>query len=191
MTIKHFLLIGFVVLGFSVQAQKKGLTDHRNIIKLNLNTDFDDEDGVPIMFSWEIKTNKNQSLNLGVAPRYFKGNGYKRSGIGLNGEYRFYISRNKTGITGVYVGPFASFNAYKVTNNYGNGQEYTYRSNDFRGGLIFGHQWVYLSGFSLDLNLGLGFVSSSNSNNNLNTPYYYNERGGLLGRFNVGIGYAF
>ncbi len=187
MTIKQILLAGAVFFSLSAQGQKNGLTNHRNIIKLNLNTDFDDDFGVPLMFSWETKTNKNQSLQVGLAPRYYKENNYKRSGIGVNGEYRFYISRNKSGIAGVYAGPFLSYNTYKVTDTYNN--NYSYRSDDFRGGFLFGHQWVYLSGFTLDLNLGLGFVSSSSNNNNNNN--FFDDRSGLLGRFNVGIGYAF
>lgn len=193
MTFKKLTLLVLTLCTLSAYAQKKGLTDHRNIVKINLNTDFDDEDGFPFMFSWETKTTRRQSLHLGLAPRYFKDDFYKRSGIGVNAEYRFYISKTKTGISGVYAGPFATFNTYKTTETFNN-QTYTFKGNDFRGGFIFGHQWVYLSGFSLDLNLGIGFVGSSERTDDRiqpSFPRYYDRREGLLGRFNVGIGYAF
>jgi Protein of unknown function (DUF3575) len=196
-----FIVTCFLIVTIAAaNAQRRNaMQNHKNIPKLGINSEFTDEEGLPLMVGWELKTNKRQSILLNVAPRYYRSDDYKRTGIGVGAEYRFYISKNKTGISGVYFGPAASFGRLSIDDTYGyyNGSTFTttrtsYSYTYFNVGAAFGHQWVWQSGFALDLGLGTSFrISDDNSQR----PYYYyssfGREEGFIPRANVTIGYAF
>src|SRR4051812_23061804 len=95
---RTLLLLCFCFIGMATMAQRKNaLTDHNNVIKINFNTDIV-EGGIPI--AWEIRTKPKQSLQLAVTFTYSKENDSKTSGVGFSPEYRFYLSKNKPGISG-------------------------------------------------------------------------------------------
>jgi hypothetical protein len=190
---RTLLLLCLLVAALSATAQKKNaLTDHKNVVKINFNTDIV-EGGIPL--GWEIRTAPRQSLQLAVTFTYSKNDDAKTSGIGFNPEYRFYLSKNKPGISGVYAGPFASVNFLTYKDRYYNGSANTdisYKSTIYGGGLVFGHQWAWQSGFALDLNIGLGFKSVDYSNRPAYQSYYYDDFAeGFVPRLGFAIGYAF
>ncbi len=178
----------------TVTAQRKNaMTDHNNVIKINFNTDLSDG-GIPL--AWELKTKPRQSLQLGLSFTYYTDGDYKKSGIGFNPEYRFYLSKNKPGISGIYAGPTIGINFLKVRDYYynsinGTSDLVTFNTTLFNIGGVFGHQWVWSSGFALDLNIGLGLRTSSISNRPGQYNYYQDDFEGFIPRLGVAIGYAF
>ncbi len=188
-----FLAILLFAVSITVTAQRKNaMTDHKNVIKINFNTDLGDG-GIPL--AWELRTKPRQSLQLGVAFTYYTDGDYKKSGIGFNPEYRFYLSKNKTGIAGIYAGPSVSVNFLKVRDyfysNGGTTDLVTYNTSLFSIGGVFGHQWVWTSGFALDLNIGLGFRTSNISNRPSQYGSYQDDFEGFVPKLGVAIGYAF
>lgn len=184
------LLCSSMVVTSTFAQKKNALVDHSNVGKINFNSDIV-EGGIPI--AWEFKTNAKQSFQMAVTITYSKNDDSKTSGFGFSPEYRFYLSKNKPGISGVYAGPFASVNFLTYQNKQYGTSGYTnikYKATLFGGGVVFGHQWAWQSGFALDLNLGLGFKSVDYNNRPSN---YYSEdfNEGFIPRLGVGIGYAF
>ena len=190
---RSLLLLCLSVSAITAAAQRKNaLLDHNNVIKINFNSDIV-EGGIPL--AWEFKTNQKQSLQLAITFTYSKNDDRSVSGIGFNPEYRFYLSKNKPGISGVYAGPFAAVNFLTYKDKYYNGTNATVKYNitALGGGVIFGHQWAWQSGFALDLNLGLGLKTLSYKNKPANNNYYYDDdfAEGFIPRLGVAIGYAF
>jgi hypothetical protein len=196
--ISTICLILIFVAASAVAQRRNALQNHKNIPRVGINSEFSDEEGLPLMVGWEFKTNKRQSILVSVAPRYYRSEDYKRTGIGIGAEYRFYLSKNKTGISGVYFGPAAAFGRLNIDDMYSyyNGTTFvttrtSYKYTHFNIGAAFGHQWVWQSGFALDLGLGASFRISDDDSQR---PYYYSSFGreeGFIPRANVTIGYAF
>lgn len=97
-------------------------------------------------------------------------------GVGVG--YRYYITHLKKEVpTGFYVNPQASF-SFGSTSDFGE----SYSATSFGIGAEIGYQWVWSSGFTLDLGLGPSYnvVSSKGVSGN-----------GIIPSATLAIGYAF
>jgi hypothetical protein len=188
----------------SAQSPKKQSQNSSNILKLGLNTFFD-SDEFPLSVNWETKVGPNQSIQIGVLPRIRKYNTDKTSGVGINFAYRKYISKNHTGISGLFLSPLIKVGFLNTTNSYTNfyggnpPQVYTSSStskiNQFNLGFVFGHSWVFKSGFSFEGSGGFGYYNSRNTyTSNTTGSQAYNSKSnssGILPQVQINFGYAF
>ena len=101
---------------------------------------------------YERKLNEGTSLQLGVAYTGIKLDDTKFEGLAITPEVRFYLKQKA--ISGLYAAPFLRYQNYSVTDGTDKG---TYTS--FGGGALIGRQWVYGSGFVLDIFFGPSFNS--------------------------------
>lgn len=195
-----FLLL--TITGFS-QSTKRQSSSHTQIIKLGINTFFD-YDEFPFSISWEKKVATNQSIQIGFLPRFRTTDGDKTNGVGFNIAYRKYISKNRTGINGLFISPIAKVGFLKESNsysynNYGTPPQivavkYEDNTTQYSVGLVFGHNWVYKSGFSFELSAGMAYYNSTDKNTNTNNNVVYKnnyQSAGILPQFQCSIGYAF
>lgn len=133
---------------------------------------------------YERKLNENSSLQLGAAFTGFKLDGTSFTGIAITPEYRHYFGQKA--VNGVYAGPFLRYQDYTVKDGSNEGN-YT----SFGGGLVFGRQWVWSSGFVLDLFFG---PSYNNGNFKLKSGNEPDIKGGVDGfgiRTGISLGIGF
>jgi len=134
---------------------------------------------------YERKVNEGMSAQLGVAYTGVKLDDTKFSGLAITPEVRFYIKKHAP--TGMYAAPFLKYQNYTVSDHTDKGS-YT----SFGGGALMGHQWVYNSGFTLDL-----FFGPSYNNGKYKATIVTDEpdiKGGIEGfgiRTGVAIGFGF
>ncbi|KAA3640558.1 MAG: DUF3575 domain-containing protein, partial [Bacteroidetes bacterium] len=103
------------------------------------------------------------------------------STFGIGAGYRFYITnKNKPAPGGFYVQPQASFSGGSVGDS---GASYT----SFGVGAELGYQWVWDSGFVLDLGLGPNYTVLSGEVDDFGRD----SAGGILPSATLAIGYAF
>ncbi len=197
------LSIFFTSISFA-QNGKKMNTTHTNIIKIGTNTFFDGDE-FPFNISWETKVANRQSLQISLSPRLYKDDFQNTGGIALSLAYRKYISKGREGLQGLYFSPVVK---YGVLNDKQIYTDYiytgpttpptmtqktnTYKVNSLDVGFLFGKQWVYKSGFSLDISGGVGFFNNKYDGDN--NSYYYRSNQteyGITPNLNISIGYAF
>jgi hypothetical protein len=143
---KKVLLSTLVLVG--VLTSKISAQEVNNTVKLNpLSALF----RIGSVF-YERKMSDNLSLQLGVAYTGLKLEETKFSGFSTTPELRYYPKANA--LNGLYLGPFLRYQNYSVQDEFSKG---TYSS--FGGGAVIGRQWVYKSGFTLDLFFGPSYNS--------------------------------
>jgi len=133
---------------------------------------------------YERKLNENSSVQLGVAYTGLKIDDTKFSGLALTPEYRYYFKQKA--ISGVYAAPFLRYQNYNVTSG---ADEATYTS--FGGGALIGRQWVYGSGFVLDLFIGPSFNSGNLKVKSGGEPDITGGIDGIGIRTGIALGFGF
>lgn len=202
------LTAAFIFISITVfsQSTKRLSNNHTQILKLGVNTHFF-PDEFPFSISWEKKVGKNESIQLGFLPRINNSDGDKTSGAGINFSYRKYISKNRTGINGLFISPTVKFGFLKDKYEY---SSYYYtgnppqpvisiykRSSDIKqlsAGFVFGHNWVFKSGFSFETSGGMAYAysndKSSSTNNGVTNIITYNNSA-IMPQALLSFGYAF
>lgn len=128
----------------------------------------------------------SEKVSLQLNPGYwsgFKVGDDKFKGLRLGLEGRYFLSKSSSAPDGFYVGPYFNSQNLSVKTN---GDEDKLSITSI-GGQV-GNQWVYDSGFVLDLNLGLGATSTKATDLEPNESYDVN---GTLPKFTVALGYNF
>jgi len=135
----------------------------------------------------------NDKSSFGISPSFgfFSTGGYKYTTFGIGGEYRVYLSKTKTAPTGLYVGPGVGYSFGKAKwdeDIFGNeeGDKITVSGISARG--VIGHQWIWNSGFTLDLNGGVQYFNLKASGND---EPLFSGFSGVLPTIGVAIGYGF
>jgi hypothetical protein len=151
---KLFFIVSILTLSATSFAQYKGGGDgdvKPNIIKLN-----------PLGFlfgqaSLGYERAINEKSSFLIAPSFggFNFGGVKYSQFGGGAEYRFYLSKTSSAPKGFYAAPGASFSSGSVKLDAGDKTNFS--SFGVKG--IIGNQWIFGSGFVLDLNGGLQYSS--------------------------------
>lgn len=162
-------------------AQKESST--QNVIKVNPLGIFLGNASL----SYERALTEKSSIVVSPSFGFLKFGGFKYSSFGIGAEYRFYLSKTKTAPAGLYVAPGLGYTGGSVKDEDGNGDKTNFSSFTAKG--IIGHQWVWDSGFVLDLNGGIQYwgFNYSNSNGVFSTA----KASGILPVLGLGIGYAF
>jgi Protein of unknown function (DUF3575) len=192
MKLSALILLAFLGVNTSF-AQKNSFSpaNTKNNLKLGLNTSFvGDRFGFAV--AWEFKVAKKQSIQVELLPIFFKRYNEKTNGIGVALSYRKYISQNKDGIQGIYFSPAIKIST--LTESYGSSRNYKISHSNMS--ILFGKQWVYKSGFSLDINGGIGYFRFNENSDYYNTyptgprPTEYINYG-ITPNLNIKVGYAF
>lgn len=167
---KVVLSLAFVVLAFGLNAQS-------NVIKTNpLALAFGD-------FNATYERVLNNSSSLQISGHYmfkFLSEEVNLGGVGLG--YRFYITHAKKPVpAGFHVTPNGVFTFGSVKNEDGT----TSGAKTFGFGVELGYQWVWESGFALDLGIGPMYRFLSGSGDESSTT------SGFWPSATLAIGYAF
>lgn len=179
---KLIVLVAAVALTTSALAQKEG-TGIKNVIKLN-----------PLGFlfgqaslGYERAINDKSSFMISPTFGGLKLGGFKYSQFGLGAEYRFYLSKTKTAPEGFYAAPGVNFSTGKVKED-GNSIEAKFNSFGVKG--VIGNQWIFNSGFVIDLNGGIQYSNFKYSDND-NSVFNSLKGSGIFPALTFAIGYAF
>jgi Protein of unknown function (DUF3575) len=135
----------------------------------------------------------NEKSSIVVAPQFggFKFGGVKYSSAGLGAQYRLYFSNTKTAPEGFYAAPNVSFISGKIKyDGFEEGDESKDKFSSFGIGALAGNQWVFNSGFVIDLNAGFSY-QSFNYKNDDNVTGASLKGNGVFPRVGFAIGYNF
>lgn len=183
---KKVLLTAVAVLGFVSFSNAQ-----ENIIKANPLSLLGGSD----LVSFEHKLGEKSSIVVGAGIGGFKIGDAKYSSVGGELQYRYYFNE---ALKGVYAGGQAGYTSGKVkfensfsfdsSGNLVSGtSETTYGA--LKVGAKGGYQWVWDSGFALDLNLGIAYNKFEYKSND--GVFSGLKASGVLPNFGFGIGYAF
>jgi hypothetical protein len=132
-----------------------------------------------------------EKSSIVVAPSFgfFSLAGAKYSSYGIGAEYRFYLSKTKTAPEGLYASPGLGYTggSVKIDDGFGGKNKTTFGA--FYGKGVIGNQWIWDSGFSLDLNGGIQYTSFSYKDKS--SSFSGLKASGILPALGLSIGYAF
>lgn len=189
---KLLLVAAIAIMGATVNAQE-------NSIKANPAALLGGTD----LISYEHKFGDHFSGVVGAGYGGFKLGGYKYSSIGGGLQGRYYFTEAMTGFYGAVVGDYLNGNVKIDSNGFGfnfdgmdmgAGTNTEIKFSGFGGGLRAGYQWIFDSGFTLDINLGASYRSYTYDWNNQAEESMYEgalKASGVLPTGSVGIGYSF
>lgn len=133
----------------------------------------------------------NDKSSIVVAPQFggFKFGGVKYSSAGLGAQYRLYFSKSHVAPEGFYAAPNVSFISGKIKYDdvFEEGEESEDKFSSFGIGALAGNQWVFNSGFVIDVNAGFSY-QSFNYKGDATTGLKGN---GVFPRVGFAIGYNF
>ena len=133
----------------------------------------------------------NEKSSVVILPSFgmLKSSGFKYTTYGIGAEYRLYFTG--TAPRGTYVAPglSAQFGTAKVEGSEGGDDQKTNISG-FSAKVVIGHQWIWNSGFTLDLNGGVQYVDFSFKDKTGDFAGQ-NALSGILPALNFSIGYNF
>jgi hypothetical protein len=138
------------------------------------------------LLSFEHKIGDHTSAVLGLGYGGFSIGGAKYTNMGAELQYRYYFNE---ALKGFYGGGQIGYSFGKVTmDDFLGGASEDIKFSAIKVGAKGGYQWVWDSGFSLDLNLGLAFnnFKYADSTNSVGL-----KASGVLPNFGFGLGYAF
>lgn len=101
---------------------------------------------------YERRISNGVTTQLGLAYTGLKLDETKFTGVVVTPEVRFYLKQYAP--TGFYAAPFVRYQNYTITDGIDKGNY-----SSIGGGVLGGYQWVYGSGFVLDLFFGPSFNS--------------------------------
>lgn len=173
-----FVSLTFLSIGFAKSQD--------NVVKVNPLAFFGGSD----LVSYERKFTDNITGLVGLGYSSYSLSTYKYANYGAELQSRYYF---KDALEGFYGGAQAGFNLGKVTLDMSSissdlSSEASYTA--LRFGAKAGYQWIWKSGFALDLNLGFGYNRYSYSaSSSLSTAGL--SGGGIRPNLGFGLGYAF
>jgi len=181
---KVFLSVALCSIVFlSSKAQDDGPT---NVVKINpLGAIFG-----AAQLSYEHALSEKSSFMISPSFGFFNSGGLKYTTYGIGASYRFYFSQSKSAPAGFYAGPGVGYSLGKVkfSDDFGGGNT-TAKIGGLNVSAVAGYQWIWDSGFSLDLNGGIQYINykyTDNSDGAFSAPF-----SGVLPTLGFGIGYAF
>lgn len=140
------------------------------------------------LVSGEFKIGDNSSVIAGLGVAGYKIAGSKYSSFGGEAQYRYYFSE---ALHGWYGGAKVGYLAGKVKleDYYNDGTKYETNYGALNLGVKGGYQWIFGSGFTLDLNLGAAYSSFKYDDNSGNFSTL--KGSGILPNLGFALGFAF
>ena len=185
---KKLLLVGAVALmGTFANAQE-------NSIKANPAALLGGSD----LITFEHKFSDNMSGVIGAGYGGFKFGGSKYTTYGAGVQGRYYFEEAMTGFYGAAIVDYTS-GKVKIENPFSGifGVEETSTNETdlsaIGGGVRAGYQWIFDSGFTIDLNLGASYKSFTYKNDNGSNDNDFSglKASGVLPTGSLGLGYSF
>lgn len=174
------LFVVVLCLSLTVQAQD----GKQSVIKINpLGAFFG-----AAQLSYEHALGEHSSFLVSPSLGFFKSGDFKYNTYGLGAEYRFYLSNGRTAPAGFYVSPGLGYSFGTAKESF-DGETDKTNVSGLTGKAVFGHQWIWSSGFSLDLNGGIQYFGLKFKDND--TFGSATAFSGILPALGFGIGYAF
>jgi hypothetical protein len=126
-----------------------------------------------------------------IAPQFggFKFGGVKYSSFGAGAQYRAYFSKTKTAPEGFYAAPAVSFVSGKVKVDDGMDNKEETKFSSFGAGAMVGNQWIFNSGFVIDLGGGIMYQKFNYKDNEDNS--FALKGSGVLPALSFSIRYNF
>lgn len=186
---KKLLFLGAIALCGVVSAQE-------NSIKANPAALLGGSD----LVTYERKLSDNITGVIGAGIGGFKLGGYKYESLGGGLQGRYYFDEALTGwygaVVGDYIGGKVEMNSSDFGIDFGDmgaeaemNEEWDFSA--FGGGLRAGYQWVFDSGFTLDLNGGASYKFYDYKNSADQEKPEGLKGNGILPSGSVGLGYSF
>ncbi len=176
-----------LLLGFVISIMSYG-TISAQAIKLNPFALLGGRD----LVSAEFAMGERNSLQVGLGYGGFKFGELRYTSYGGGLQYRFYFQEQ---MNGWYAAPGAGYGGgeVKVTDAFSD-DETSLSFNSFGGEVRIGRQWLFDSGFLIDINAGAGYGSFKYQFSDESEEDLYKDvlsGGGVRFAGSVGIGYAF
>ena len=166
------LVLGAIMLNVNAQ-------DRVNVIKVNpLGLLFGSAN-----LSYEKALTTKSALQINASITSLSVMSTKYSGFGIGADYKLYLSASKDAPRGMYFAPGLSFSSITVKNDMGD--KGTGSIFALKG--VIGHQWIWNSGFSLDLNGGIAYYLNGDININGDS---YSKFSGIMPALGLSLGYA-
>jgi Protein of unknown function (DUF3575) len=177
---KIILSAAILAVSFGAMAQKKSDSEYKNVVKVN---------PLGLLFgaanvSYEHVLSEKSAIQGNVQFGGLSFGGVKYTSLGAGADYKFYLSNTKEAPKGFYAAPGVGFNYTSVTDGT---NKYSGTGATIRG--IVGNQWVWESGFALDLFGGVNYYLGGEIKGAGSTTY--GKFSGILPTIGVSLGYAF
>ncbi len=173
-------MVVFAIPSFS--QEKSNVSAEKNVLKVNTLSLIL---GTGSIF-YDRELSDMTSAQLGLAYLSYKFSDTRFSGLIVTPEFRIYPK--KDALDGFYIAPYLRYQKFTVKNT----------SDDSRGsltsmggGILFGRQWIYDSGFTMDLFFGGHYSSSSVKVDSGTDSFDSDVFSGFKPRIGFALGFAF
>ncbi|MBS1510983.1 MAG: DUF3575 domain-containing protein [Bacteroidetes bacterium] len=175
------LIFTLCVCAFTTAAMAQDGETGKNVVKLNpLGLLFGSANA-----SYERALNEKSSVQVDAAFGALSVGGVKYTNLGGAVEYKYYLSKSAEAPKGFYVAPGAGFYSLKVKTI--DGESIT--GSGFVGKGLVGKQWIWNSGFVVDLFGGINYYAGGKIKDN--TGAEYTKFSGVLPAVGVSLGFNF
>lgn len=127
------------------------------------------------VFNAEFEHAFTEKSSFTIGASYLNWSTFDVTALGADLGYRFYFAKTTNAPAGIFLSPFISLGSYKNTDNDETAFALGY------GGRA-GYQWIWSSGFALDLYFGYGYQSVKFDSETIS---------GGLPQLGIALGYAF
>jgi hypothetical protein len=176
---KFTILFAVIFLSATGFAQKKSSSlERQNVIKVNpLGIIF----GIAgVSYERVIDSKSSVQFDANFGGLSVSGNKYTNLGAGIN--YRRFFGASSEAPKGIYISPGIGVlnSKVKVGSSSGSSTGVTFKG-------VLGNQWVFNSGFSIDVNAGIQYANITPKINNV----AYDKYSGVFAAVGFSLGYAF
>lgn len=174
------IIISLIALAFFLGANAQEV---KNVVKVNpLGLLFGNAS-----LSYERLLNEKSSVQLNANYGSWSLLETTISSVGAGLDYRMYISKTKVAPNGWYLSPGASFSNVSYSSTDINGDEITGAVSSIGLKVDGGYQWVWDSGFELELFLGAGYGIATGSSEGVSLG----SATGITPRLGIALGWGF
>jgi hypothetical protein len=175
---KRLKLKGIIAIMLFVALGTSSLVAQENVVKVN---------PIGILYgsnlvAYELSLGEKTSGLIGANYSNYKLDGNnKNKSIGGELQFRYYLKESLKGLYGGALGTYATGETAFI----GVKEKF----NSFGAGAIVGYQWIWGSGFSLDLNAGIEHISINYKNSSASK--LTSKDNGIIPVLGISFGYAF
>jgi hypothetical protein len=180
---KIILSVAVIALTLGASAQKGGGDESSkpNVVKVNpLGALFGN---IPV--SYERALNAKSSIQVNASFGGLSVGGVKYSTLSGGVDYRYYLSNSKSAPEGFYASGGAGYYSLKVKETGGT----SFTGSGFVGKAVIGNQWIWDSGFALDLFGGINYYAGGKIKGTGGVEY--TKFNGALPALGIALGYNF
>lgn len=180
---KVLITLAIAALSAPAFAQYKSQSDgeRKNVVKINpLGALFGNAS-----VAYERAVSEKASVQINGSFGGLSLGGVKYTNVGAGVDYKAYLGKDKAAPEGFYASPGVGFYSVKVKESGGS----SVSGSGFIAKGVIGNQWIWNSGFTLDLFGGINYYAGGKIKGSNGTEY--TKFNGVLPALGVSIGYAF